>query len=130
MLANRVGMAKRGAAALLLLLLCSLTVASGSANTTEVLRSEAWYSVHGEAGSTWRTTLDLDLDQRGIFVVTCTSCEAHVTHGDGTTVASSVGGLHLIHVAVSSTTLTLAVDFVAEEEALTMALATTMEDLD
>ena len=130
MLANRTCMAKRGAAALFLLLLCSLTVASGSANTTDVLRNEAWYTVQGDAGSTWSTTLDLDADQRGVFVVTCTSCEAHVTDGDGATVASAVGGLHLTHVAASSTTFTLAVDFVAEEEVVAMALASTMDDLD
>lgn len=130
MLANRTCMAKRGAAALLLLLVCSLGVASGSASTTEVTRDEAWYSVHGEAGSSWSTTLDLVVDQRSVFAVTCTSCEAHVTNGEGTTVASTTGGLDLIHVAETNSTFTLTVDFVAEEHAMAMALSSTMVDLD
>jgi len=130
MLANRTCMAKRGAAALLMLLLCSLTVASGSASTTEIAREEAWYSVHGEAGSSWSTTLDLDVDQRGLFAVTCTSCEARVTDDAGSTVASAVGGLHLIHVAEASSTFNLAVDFVVEEQARAMTLASTLVDLE
>lgn len=130
MLGDRTSMAKRGAAALLVLLLCSLTVASSSASTTEVAREGAWYSVLGEAGASWSTSLDLDANQRGLFAVACTSCEARVTDDQGNTMTSAVGGLQLIHVAETSSTFTLAVEFVAEEEAMALALGSTMVELD
>ncbi|MEC7110841.1 MAG: hypothetical protein VXX03_01740, partial [Candidatus Thermoplasmatota archaeon] len=68
-------MAKRGAAVMLGLLLCSLALASTSANTT-VVQDETRVLIHGEAGASWTTTLDLTASHMGLFWVSCIACEA------------------------------------------------------
>ena len=91
-------MAKRGAAVMLGLLLCSLALASTSANTTEV-EDETRVIVHGEAGASWTTTLDLDASLQGLFWVSCLACEATVSDAQGNTLVQETGGIEHIHVA-------------------------------
>ena len=64
MLANPTSMAKRGAAALLALLMCSMSLATVSADTLHAVHDEAVLVVTGEAGSTWSGNLSLDAEQR------------------------------------------------------------------
>lgn len=129
MLGDPVTMAKRGAAALLVLLMCSLPFATVSADTTLVTRDEEGLVVQGDAGAAWSATLDLDATQRGLFVVACGSCEASVQDAAGTTLASGVSGLDLTHRPEAAGTWTLHVIFVVEESATVLLLASTMADV-
>ncbi|MCH1411358.1 MAG: hypothetical protein L7U48_04670, partial [Candidatus Poseidoniaceae archaeon] len=122
-------MAKRGAAALFVLLMCSLPFSTVSADTTLVTRDEEGLVVQGDAGATWSATLDLDATQRGLFVVSCGSCEASVEDAAGTTLASGVSGLDLTHRPEAAGTWTLHVTFVVEESATVILLASTMADV-
>ena len=101
-------MAKRGAAVMLGLLLCSLALASTSATTT-VVEEETRVLVHGEAGASWTTTLDLDASHHGLFWVSCLACEATVSDAQGSTLAQETGGIEHIHTAEVRATLTLTV---------------------
>ena len=121
-------MAKRGAAVMLGLLLCSLALASTSANTT-VVEDETRVLIHGEAGASWTTTLDLDASHLGLFWVSCLACEATVSDAQGNTLVQETGGMEHIHVAEVSATLTLTIAFVDEERAEVVTFASTMATL-
>ena len=128
LLENPQVMAKRGAAVMLGLLLCSLALASTSANTT-VVQDETRVLIHGEAGASWTTTLDLDASHLGLFWISCIACEATVSDAQDNTLVQETGGMEHIHVAEVSATLTLTITFVDEESAEVVTFASTMATL-
>ena len=129
MLGNPRAMAKRQAAVVLALLTCSLAFTSVSATTTEAVHEEARMLVHGQAGDSWTTTLDVSATKNSLFSVSCTTCEATVSSPEGSTLGHGIGGLELIHRPDVSGALTLRVDFVDEEHAEVLTVASTMEAL-
>ncbi|MGB1623701.1 MAG: hypothetical protein ACPHCZ_03195, partial [Candidatus Poseidoniaceae archaeon] len=120
-------MAKRQAAVVLVLLMCSLAFTSVSSSTTEVVDDEARMLVHGEPGGTWTTTLDVEASQTGLFVVSCASCESTVLDAQGTTVQRDTGGLHLMRSPEVSEQMTLRIDFTEQDTADVLVFASTMD---
>ena len=129
MLGNPQTMAKRQAAVVLVLLMCSLAFTSVSSSTTEVVDDEARMLVHGEPGGTWTTTLDVEASQTGLFVVSCASCESTVLDAQGTTVQRDTGGLHLMRSPEVSEQMTLRIDFTEQDTADVLVFASTMDPL-
>lgn len=128
MLANPTSMAKRGAAALLALLMCSMSLATVSADTLHAVHDEAVLVVTGEAGSTWSGNLSLDAEQRGLFVTTCGSCHAEVSDEAGSVRANGTGGLHFTILPEAATEMTLTVTFIEDETATVLLLRSSMEE--
>ena len=121
-------MAKRWAAVMLGLLMCSLATTSASASTS-VVEDEARVLVHGEAGASWTTTLDLDAAQQGLFVVSCLTCEATVSDAQGNTLEADTGGMEFIHLAEVAETLAFTIAFNEEESAEVLTIASTIVTL-
>ncbi|HIH52971.1 MAG TPA: hypothetical protein HA286_01710, partial [Candidatus Poseidoniaceae archaeon] len=121
-------MAKRGAAALLALLMCSMSLATVSADTLHAVHDEAVLVVTGEAGSTWSGNLSLDAEQRGLFVTSCGSCHAEVSDEAGSVQANGTGGLHFTILPEAATEMTLTVTFIEDETATVLLLGSSMEE--
>ena len=123
-------MAKRHAAVMLVLLACSLAFSSVSATTTEVVHEEARMLVHGQAGDSWTTTLAVSAAHDSLFSVSCTMCETTVSSAEGNTLGHGIGGLELVHRPDVNEQLTLRIDFVDEEQAEVLTVASTMVALE
>ena len=130
LLGNPRNMAKRIAAVVLGLLMCSLAFTAVSASTTEVVQDEARMLIHGEAGASWTTTLDVGASHNGLVSVSCATCEATLRDAQGSTLEQGNGGLDVVHHANADERLTLQVDFVEEERADVLTVASTMEALE